>query len=115
MDEVAREGNSQEVANTSWAYATMGRAPGERALRALEARVEEVVRECNSETVTNTSRAYATMRWALAALDARAVVLSTDFGVREDALHVGGGLSEQGNLITRPIGWRWHFYSHPCC
>ena len=38
VEEVARECNSQEVANTLWAYATMGRKPGERALGALEAR-----------------------------------------------------------------------------
>ena len=44
VEEVAREGNSQDVANTLWAYAKMGRKPGERALRALEARVEEVLR-----------------------------------------------------------------------
>jgi hypothetical protein len=35
---VARECNSQAVANTLWAYAMMGRKPGERALGALEAR-----------------------------------------------------------------------------
>ena len=38
MEEVARECNSQEVANILWSYATMGRRPGERALGALEAR-----------------------------------------------------------------------------
>ena len=35
---MARECTSQAVANILWAYATMGRKPGERALGALEAR-----------------------------------------------------------------------------
>ena len=54
MEEVRRECNPQEVANTLWAYATMGKTPGERALGALgalEARVEEVRRECNPQEV----------------------------------------------------------------
>ena len=37
VEAVARECNSQDVANTLWAYATMGRRPGERVLGALEA------------------------------------------------------------------------------
>ena len=38
MEGVAKECSSQNVANTLWAYATMGRRPGERVLGALEAR-----------------------------------------------------------------------------
>jgi len=106
VEEVARECNSQNVANTLWAYATMWRKPGERALGALKAQVEEVAREGNSQAV-------AMMRWALGALDARAVVLSTDFGVREDALYAGGAYQNRaislldqlgGGVSTR--GWR---------
>ena len=104
VEEVVRECNSQEVANTLWAHATMGRKPGERALGALEARVEEVAREGNSEAVASTSRDIATMRWALGALDARAVVLSTDFGVREDALHVEGAYQNRGISFLDQLG-----------
>ena len=39
MEEVGRECKPQEVANTLWAYATMGMKPGGRAMGALEARV----------------------------------------------------------------------------
>ena len=80
-----------------------GRKPGERALRALEARVEEVVREGNSEAVASTSE-IATMRWALGALDTRAVVLSADFGVREGALHVGGSYQNRGISLLDQLG-----------
>ena len=81
----------------------MGRKPGERALRALEARVEEVVREGNSEAVASTSE-IATMRWALGALDTRAVVLSADFGVREGALHVEGSYQNRGISLLDQLG-----------
>ena len=84
-----------------WAYATMGMAPVELALWALEAGMEEVARESNSEDVANTSWTYATMR----ALDARAVVLTTDVGVREDTLYVGGKYQNKGiSLLDRVCG-----------
>ena len=35
--------NAQGVANTLWAYATMGRAPGAGVMRLLEGRAEAVV------------------------------------------------------------------------
>ena len=104
VEEVAKECNSQNMANTLRAYATMGMTPGERAMGALEERVEEVAREGNSQAVTNTLRAYATMRWALGELDARAVVLSTDFGVREDALHVEGAYQNRGISLLDHLG-----------
>ena len=62
------------------------RKPGERVLAQLDARVEAVAKECSPQNMANLAWAYATV----GALDARAVVLSTDCGVREDALHVGG-------------------------
>jgi hypothetical protein len=49
------------VANTLWAYAKMGREPGERVMMLLEGRVGEVVREYNAQDVANTLWAYATM------------------------------------------------------
>ena len=61
MGKLAKECTSQAVANTLWAYATMGRRPGEQVLGALEARVEEVANVFNSQDVANTLWAYATM------------------------------------------------------
>lgn len=45
-----------------WAYATMGRGPGERVMGMLEGRVGEVVREYNAQDVANTHsfRAHST-------------------------------------------------------
>jgi len=47
--EVAAACNPQNVANILWAYATMGREPGERALGALEARAAEVAAACKPQ------------------------------------------------------------------
>jgi hypothetical protein len=71
------------VANTLWAYATMGRRPGERALGALEARVEEVARESSSQELSIILWAYATMgripgEWALGAMQARAIDIGAE-------------------------------------
>ena len=49
MEEVVMQCTSQAMANTLWAYATMGRKPGEQVLGALEARMEEVAKDCNSQ------------------------------------------------------------------
>jgi hypothetical protein len=46
--------NSQEVANTLWAFATMGRKPGERMMGQLEGRAEAISGEFNSQEVANT-------------------------------------------------------------
>jgi len=53
--------NAQGVANTLWAYATMGRAPGAGVMRALEGRAEAVAGTFNALEVANTLWAYATM------------------------------------------------------
>ena len=53
--------NAQAVANTLWAYATMGRRPGERLIRALEAQAEATAASFNAQNVANTLWAYATM------------------------------------------------------
>jgi hypothetical protein len=42
-------GGGENVANTLWAYATMGIKPGERMIRLLEGRVEELSGEFNSQ------------------------------------------------------------------
>ena len=109
MEEVAREGNSQEVANILWAYAKMGRKPGERALREVEGWAEEVAREGNSEAVR-------VMRRALGALDTKAAVLSAGFGVREGALHVGGSYQNRGISLLDQLGGGGaptYHHSHP--
>jgi uncharacterized protein with PIN domain len=53
--------NAQAVANTLWAYATMGTRPGERLIRALEAQAEATAASFNAQNVANTLWAYATM------------------------------------------------------
>ena len=40
--------SSEEVANTLWAFATMGRDPGERVMELLERRTEATAGEFNS-------------------------------------------------------------------
>ena len=53
--------NAQDVANTLWAYATMGREPGAGVMRGLEGRAEAVAGTFNAQDVANTLWAYATM------------------------------------------------------
>ena len=65
--------------------------------------MEEVAREGNSEAVASTSD-IATMRWALGALDTRAVVLSADFGVKGGALHVEGSYQNRGISLLDQLG-----------
>jgi hypothetical protein len=48
------EFNSQDVANTLWAYAAMGTKPGERMMGQLERRAEAISGEFNSQEVANT-------------------------------------------------------------
>ncbi len=48
------EFNSQHVANTLWAYATMERKPGERVMWKLEGRSEEISEEFKAQEVANT-------------------------------------------------------------
>jgi hypothetical protein len=52
---------AQGVANTLWAYATMGREPGAGVMKALEGRSEAVAGTFNTQEVANTLWAYATM------------------------------------------------------
>ena len=59
--ETAGEFNSQNVANTLWAYASLGRDPGKGLLHALERRALETAGEFNSQEVANTLWAYARM------------------------------------------------------
>jgi hypothetical protein len=60
---ISGEFNSQDVANTLWAYATMGRKPGERLMGQLGRRVDAISGELNSQDVANTLWAYATIMW----------------------------------------------------
>ena len=45
--------NAQDVANTLWAYATMGRVPGAGVIRALEGRAEALAGSFNAQGVAN--------------------------------------------------------------
>ena len=51
---------AQGVANTLWAYATMGREPGTGVMRVLEGQAEALAGTFNSQEVANTLWAYAT-------------------------------------------------------
>jgi hypothetical protein len=50
--------NAQGVANTLWAYATMGREPGAGVMRGLEGRAEALAGTFNAQDVANTLWAY---------------------------------------------------------
>jgi hypothetical protein len=52
---------AQNVANTLWAYATMGQEPGAGVMRGREGRAEAVAGTFNAQNVANTLWAYATM------------------------------------------------------
>ena len=52
---------AQEVANTPWAYATMGREPGAGVMQGLSGRAEALAGTFNTQGVSNTLWAYATM------------------------------------------------------
>ena len=51
--------NAQNVANTLWAYATMGRKPGAGVMRELEGRAEVLAGTFKAQGVENTLWAYA--------------------------------------------------------
>jgi len=51
---VAESFNAQDVANTLWAYATMGRERGAGLMRGLEGRAEAVAGSFNTQNVANT-------------------------------------------------------------
>jgi len=58
---VAGTFKAQAVANTLWAYATMGREPGAGLMRELEGRAEALAGTFNAQDVAITLWAYATM------------------------------------------------------
>ena len=58
---ISGEFSSQQVSNTMWGYATMGKTPGERGMRQLERRVEAISGEFNSQEVSIKLWAYAKM------------------------------------------------------
>jgi hypothetical protein len=51
---ISEEFNPQEVANTLWAFATMGKQPGERMIAQLERRAEAISGEFIPQEVGNT-------------------------------------------------------------
>jgi hypothetical protein len=51
---VAGSFQAQEVANTLWAYATIGRAPGTGVMRELEGRAKARAGMFNTQDVANT-------------------------------------------------------------
>ena len=53
--------NAQDVANTLWAYATMGQEPEAGLMRALEGRAEALAGMFNAQGVENTLWAVATI------------------------------------------------------
>jgi hypothetical protein len=53
--------NAQGVANTLWAYATMGREPGAGVMQGLEGRAEALAGTFNTQDLANKLWAYATM------------------------------------------------------
>jgi hypothetical protein len=79
----ARDMNSQDVANSLYAYGVMGRMPRGKAWAALETAAVRVARDMNSQEVVNTLWSYATLKrmpedetWA--ALETAAVRLVRD-------------------------------------
>ncbi len=60
VEAVARVFKAQEVANTLWAYATMGWEPGAGLMRDLEGRAEALAGTFNTQDVANTLWEYAT-------------------------------------------------------
>jgi len=59
---VADTFNAQGVANTLWAYATMGREPGSGMMRALEGRAEAVAGTFNTQVVVNSGKLAVSVR-----------------------------------------------------
>jgi len=79
---VAREFSAQGMANTLWAYATMGREPGERVMGLLDAHAEFISANFSSQDIVDTRWAVNKMGLALseslaAALSAREASISS--------------------------------------
>jgi hypothetical protein len=78
------------VANTVWAYATMGRVPGAGMMRGLEGRAEALAGTFNAQIVANTLWAYAKMgrepgAGVMRELEGRAEALAGTFNAQEVA------------------------------
>ena len=87
---VAGTFNALNVANTLWAYATMGRQPGEGLMRVLEGRAEAMAGTFHAQNVANTLWAYATMgrepgAGLMRVLEGRAGALAGTFNTQEIA------------------------------
>jgi hypothetical protein len=82
--------NSQDVANTLWAYATMGREPCLGVMRELEGQAEALAGTFNVQDVANTLWAYATMgrepgAGLMRELEGRAEALADTFSAQDVA------------------------------
>jgi hypothetical protein len=78
----------QNVSNTLWAYATMGREPGKGLMRVLKGRAEALADTFNAQDVSNEMWAYGRMGrepWAgiMRVLEGKAEVLAGTFHVRD--------------------------------
>ena len=51
VETISGEFNSEDVANTLWAFATMGTKPGDRMMGQVERRTETISGEFNSQVV----------------------------------------------------------------
>jgi hypothetical protein len=85
---VAPEMNSQDVANTLYAYGVMGRMPGEKTWVALEITTLRVARDMNSQGVANTLWSHAKLKRTpkektRAALETAAVRVAGDMKPQE--------------------------------
>jgi hypothetical protein len=61
VEAISGEFNSQEIANTLWAFATMGAKPGESVMGQLERRAEAISGDFKPQDIANTLWAFATM------------------------------------------------------
>jgi hypothetical protein len=87
---ISGEFNSQNVANTLWAFARMGRKPGERMMGQLEQRAEAISGEFNSQEIASTLWAFATMgrkprERTMELLEGRVEAISGEFNSQEIA------------------------------
>ena len=96
---VASEYNPQEVSNTMWANATMGREPGDRALEGLDARAAVLSTDFVAHHIVLTKWAYAMVGTVEGA--------GGGLAVKRGRTVCWGVLEEEENLITRPAGSRW--------
>jgi hypothetical protein len=103
VEAISGEFNSQAVANTLWAYATIGTKPGERMMRQLERRSEVISGEFSSQHVANTLWAYATIGTRpgdrmMGQLERRSEAISGEFNSQD----VANTLWAYATIGTRP-------------